>query len=412
MMRQDPARSKLALLMDFENLVLGIENDIGNESCFSIDAIIRHLEEEHGPVIYRKAFADWGKPTFGKYARDLQHAGVEMQHVVRVGYNSKNAADMFLVIHAMDCMLTYPDIDVFVLVTGDADFLPLITKLRAAGKKTVVVGTQGAIAGTLMENCDEFMCYTPEGLLPVPRIRCNLTHFKRAVHDILDRAGGNMTLSRLSGMLLHEMPDALPEDSSPEDLVRFLRVFFPAVSISRKGRHFTVSLSAERQAAPAEENDLPQLSFADYMRATRGFIQDPDQRDAVIQDIFATLKARGDDGLTAGELRELVDPEGLIPDKDWFGTVFSMTCGGCIWEDPATANRPGAYRHMRLYRGAEDGEEFRTRYYTSLFYKAFSERPDITPDACSELLFPETAEEHRAFFEQVLERLRERRTAG
>jgi len=410
-MIQHKPHSKLALLMDFENLVLGLENGTDIESTFSIDAIIRHLEEEYGPVIYRKAFADWSSGTFGKYARDLQHAGVEMQHVVRMGFNSKNAADMFLVIHAMDCMLTYPDIDVFVLVTGDADFLPLVTKLRAAGKKTLVVGTQGAIAGALMENCDEFMCYTGEGLLSVPRIRCNLAHFRRTIHEILDRAGGALTLARLSGLMLNETPDALPEDATPEELVRFLRVFLPELSVVKKGRHTTVSVKPDTEKTTPDDGGA-HLPFDDYMRSTRGFIPDPERREEVVQDIFGTLKARGDAGLTAGELRELVDPDDEIPDKDWYGTVFSMTCGGCIWEDPGTANRPSAFRQMRLFRGAEDSEEFRMRYYTSLFYKAFSERTDITATECSELMFPENADEHVSFFEKILERLRNRHTAG
>lgn len=409
---QQKLHSKLALLMDFENLVLGLENGTGIESTFSIDAIIRHLEEEYGPVIYRKAFADWSSATFGKYARDLQHAGVEMQHVVRMGFNSKNAADMFLVIHAMDCMLTYPDIDVFVLVTGDADFLPLVTKLRAAGKKTIVVGTQGAIAGALMENCDEFMCYTREGLLPVPRIRGNLAHFKRTIHEILDRSGGALTLSRLSGLVLHEVPDALPEEATPEDLVRFLRVFLPELSVVTKGRHVTVSVEHTSDEEPAAAAGVSESPFDEYVRSTRGFIPDPDRREEIIEDIFGTLKARGDAGLTAGELRELVDADDEIPDKDWYGTVFSMTCGRCIWEDPGTANQPSAYRQMRLFRGAEDSEEFRMRYYTSLFYKAFSERPDITAEACSKLLFPDDADEHVDFFEKILERLRDRHTTG
>ena len=104
----------LALLMDFENLIIGLENnDPTEEKPFSILAVIQYLESHYGTVIYRKAFADWSNAKFRKYAMELSRAGVEMQHVVRSGYNSKNASDTHLVIQAMDCMLHHPLINRF-----------------------------------------------------------------------------------------------------------------------------------------------------------------------------------------------------------------------------------------------------------------------------------------------------------
>ena len=175
---------KCALLLDFENLILGLENDVlAGDHTFSISEILRYAEQAYGPVVYRKAFADWGNSKFRAYAVELQRAGVEMQHVVRTGMNNKNAADMFLTIHALDSLRAYPDIEVFILGTGDGDFLPLLARLRAAGRRTVVLGTRGTTAETLLQNCDEFVCYVQGGLFRVPRLNVPLGTFRRAVDD-------------------------------------------------------------------------------------------------------------------------------------------------------------------------------------------------------------------------------------
>ncbi len=413
------SRSRLALLMDFENLILGLDNNgVGLENPFSIADIIGYLEDTYGPVIYRKAFADWGNSKFRRFAVELQRMGVEMQHVVRTGINAKNAADMFLVIQAMDCMLTYPDIDVFVIVTGDGDFMPLLTKLRAAGKRSIVLATRGAIAGTLVENADEFLCYGPDGLFPVPQFHGNTVGLRRTIREILQTAGGPMSLGKLESAIRRQLPDVLPAKMPEQQLLHFLQALVPGIAVQTRGRQASVELREGGEAeapAPANGNNGAVAQkiedFGEYMRNTRGFIADPIRREEVIEDVYGILKTRGEDGLTIGELRDLVDPDAEIEDSEWFGTVFSMTCGGCVWEDPSTGNQPSVNRQIRLYRGVDSLEEFRIRYYASLFYKAYGERDDISAKACSELLFPNRAEEQLEFFETVLERLSERHSS-
>jgi len=343
----DKTDGRLALLMDFENLIIGLENsDPTAEKPFSISAILRYLESNFGQVIYRKAFADWSNAKFRKYAFDLSRAGVEMQHVIRSGSQSKNAADTHLVIQAMDCMLHYPLIDTYVIVTGDGDFLPLITKLKAGGKKVFGLGTQGTTANSLVENCDEYLYCSNKGLTPKSRL--------------------------------------------PADIV-------PVPRNNRNGE--------EKKLVATVVSGDP--AFADYMRASRWFIQSAPHRDRIIQGIYEQ-SVKGGEPLTLAQLREQVPDADNVSDKEWFGTLFSLIHGGCLWEDPTTSEKPLYQRGVSLYRGIRDSAEFFTRYYCSLFHKAYSERPSMTARDCCDLMYGATAPEHLAVFEKVMERLSER----
>jgi len=400
---------KCALLLDFENIILGLENDVlAGDHGFSIEEIVRYAEDEYGPVVYRKAFADWGNPKFRAYAVELQRAGVEMQHVVRTGMNSKNAADMFLTIHALDSLRAFPDVEVFILGTGDGDFLPLLTRLRAAGRRVVVIGTRGTTAETLLQNSDDFVCYVQGGLYRVPRLHGPLSELRRTVSDILSEHDGIIPVNRMVGMLRQKNPKLLPDGISVDEAGRFIEAVVPDAIVRQRGRTRVIEHVSSVQAA----SNLLELSFEEYMQQTRGFLSDATRREELLGDLFGILKTRGEDGLTLGELRSLVDPEEEITDKEWFGTIFSLTCGGCVWEDPATSTLPSAARQVQIYRGVETFEEFRSRYYTSLLYRAYSERPDINAEICSKLLFPDDPDSYVSFFEEILERLSERKNAG
>ena len=132
---------QIAMLMDFENLVIGIENnDPEQKKIFSAKGIIDYLQKEYGRVVFRKAFADWSNTKFRKYTSDMVRAGIEMYHIVRGNYN-KSYAESHMVIQAMDCLIRNPSIDTFVLCTGDADFLPLISHLKSTGRTVIGLGT-------------------------------------------------------------------------------------------------------------------------------------------------------------------------------------------------------------------------------------------------------------------------------
>ena len=437
----------VALLMDFENLVIGLENsDPTNEKPFSIADVITHLQKNYGSVIYRKAFADWSTTKFRKYVMDLTRAGVEMQHVVRTGFNSKNAADMHLVIQAMDCMLHYPNIDTYVIVTGDSDFLPLITKLKASGRHVVGLGPQGAISTILQENCDGYIYYGPKGLGVREEGPADFSAVIAAMHDGLGdgdvmpaRRAFSVLRDRIPGFhprtynfgnifdLLRAIPGLLlsPREEG-EELVRWADGTgqFPVRRPTVDASGFAAPAAATESTMPVDGmvpvaesagNDVPAQplpealdpAFAEYMTATRWFIRDPASRDPVIAGIFEVL-ARQTGSITLDNLRMRVPQADKVSDKEWFGTLFSLIHGGCLWEDSMTSDRPLVDRAVSLFRGVNQLQEFMLRYYGSLFHKAFNEREDVNPGMCALLMYGDTAPEHVTLFERVLGRLRER----
>lgn len=397
---------QFALLLDFENLIISLENSVPEaEKPFNLNRTLRFLENRYGQVVYRKAIADWSNPTFRKYAVDLQRSGVEMQHVVRIGYNAKNTADTYLVLEAMNCLLQYPDIGGYIIATGDVDFLPLISRLKASGRKVIGMGAEGAIAGSLLQNCDEYVCCSGEGLEVKDRCCVDTGVVVNALRAVF-RERGERSLVEVEQGLRREIPGFSPEDYGAADLVALLGQVRNFVAVENGRVRWEGPIEPPRESgtpAPADG----ELSFADYMHATRWFVTDPELRDRVLRAMFHTLA----DGSTldVADLRAAVDPNEEMTDKQWYGTLFSLKCGGGLYEHPEAGEHSMDARRVSLFRGIEDEDEFRIRYYCSLFHKAYGEREDITPELCAELLYGEEAESKVGLFQDIFSRLARRR---
>ena len=402
--QMEKREQQIALLMDFENLVIGLENNEPDvERPFAMDDIIRFLEQHYGRVVYRKAFADWSNSKFRKYGQDLMRSGVEMQHVVRVGCNAKSTADTFLVLQAMDCVLHYPAIDMYVLVTGDADFLPLISRLKATGRKVVGLGTEGTIANTLIQNCDEYIYYGSDGLRLQAKTLLDKTPVINALRKIL--GSRDCSLPALAEQLTRQLPDFSPAAYGNHDLEDFLRSIAPFVKLVPMGDGLRVQWVASRKAVGRQPSAQ---ALEDYLRATRWFILDSATRDRVLHDIYTALADKNAVFL-GEELRNGMDPGHDIDDRTWYGTILSLLYGSCLWENPDTADEAMQQRQLCLHRSVRNEEDFLLRYYASLFHKAFTERPELTAQAMAELMHPDDVAGHLDFYEQVLQALKSRR---
>ena len=150
-----------------------------------------------------------------------------------------------------------------------------------------------------------------------------------------------------------------------------------------------------------------ELSFDDYMHATRWFMADADIRDRILRAIFHAIS----DGsaMEVSDLRAAVDPNEDMTDKQWYGTLFSLKCGGGLYEHPDGNEHSMNDRRVSLFRGVEHEDEFRVRYYTSLFHKAYGERDDLTPERCAELLYGDESDTKIGLFTEVFDRLARRR---
>jgi uncharacterized protein (TIGR00288 family) len=155
-MAEPPSRStpSLAVFMDYENVALGAEEaGYGN---FDVGLVLKRILDK-GNVIVKRTYADWTR--FKSFRQQLHEAAFELIEVPHVSYSGKNSADIRMVVDALDLCHTNPHVDTFVLVTGDSDFSPLVSTLRANGKAVVGVGVKKSTSNLLVENCDDFIYY-------------------------------------------------------------------------------------------------------------------------------------------------------------------------------------------------------------------------------------------------------------
>jgi uncharacterized protein (TIGR00288 family) len=151
---RDPSELNLAVFCDYENVALGAQDaDFGS---FDIDLVIERLLEK-GKVVVKKAYSDWSRYDAAK--RPLHEAAFELIEIPHVSYSGKNSADIRLVVDALDLCYAKSHVDVFVIISGDSDFSPLVSKLRENDKRVIGVGVKSSSSKLLIENCDEFIYY-------------------------------------------------------------------------------------------------------------------------------------------------------------------------------------------------------------------------------------------------------------
>jgi uncharacterized protein (TIGR00288 family) len=149
------------VFVDFENLALGFKN---RSDRFEIDRVLQRLVEK-GKIIVKKGYADWSR--FADYKRTLHEAGLELIEIPRRAMTGKNSADIHLVVDAMDLSYAKDHIDTFVIVSGDSDFSPLVSKLKENGKQVIGLGMRSSTSELLVSSCDEFIFY--EDLADLPK---------------------------------------------------------------------------------------------------------------------------------------------------------------------------------------------------------------------------------------------------
>src|SRR2546427_2870967 len=151
----------LAIFIDFENLALGFQ---GRRDRFDIARVLARLVEK-GKIVAKKAYADWNR--FANYTAPLHEAAIELIEIPRRNQTGKNSADIRLCVDAMDLAYSKEHIDTFVIVSGDSDFSPLVSKLKELGKHVIGLGMQESTSDLLRDNCDEFIYYEDLGHTPV-----------------------------------------------------------------------------------------------------------------------------------------------------------------------------------------------------------------------------------------------------
>lgn len=141
-----------ALLIDFDNVTMGIRSDLTKElkSLLNSDII-------KGKVAVHRAYADWRR--YPQYIVPLSEASVDLIFAPAYGSSKKNATDIRLAIDALELVFTRPEIGTFILLSGDSDFSSLVLKLKEYGKYVIGVGIKESSSDLLVQNCDEYYSY-------------------------------------------------------------------------------------------------------------------------------------------------------------------------------------------------------------------------------------------------------------
>jgi uncharacterized protein (TIGR00288 family) len=172
----------LAVFIDFENLALGFRGK--RDKRFEIQKVLERLVEK-GKIIVKKAYADWA--DYSEYKKPLHEAAIELIEIPKRAMTGKNSADIRLCVDALDLCYSKEHIDSFVIVSGDSDFSPLVSKLKENGKRVIGLGMKESSSNLLVNNCDEFIYYEdlerPLGI--PPKIEQDLPEKKKEAFQLL-----------------------------------------------------------------------------------------------------------------------------------------------------------------------------------------------------------------------------------
>src|SRR5258706_50825 len=153
MSNQNDTRN-MAVFCDFENLALGVRE--AKYDRFDMKKVLERLLVK-GSIVVKKAYCDWER--YKEFKAPMHEAAFEMIEIPHVRMSGKNSADIRMVVDALDLCYTKSHVDTFVIISGDSDFSPLVSKLRENNKEVIGVGVKNSSSDLLISNCDEFIYY-------------------------------------------------------------------------------------------------------------------------------------------------------------------------------------------------------------------------------------------------------------
>jgi uncharacterized protein (TIGR00288 family) len=144
----------MAVFCDFENVALGVRE--AKYDKFDIRKVLERLLVK-GSIVVKRAYCDWER--YKEFKAAMHEAAFELIEIPHVRMSGKNSADIRMVVDALDLCYTKEHVDTFVIVSGDSDFSPLVSKLRENNKEVIGVGVKKSSSDLLINNCDEFIYY-------------------------------------------------------------------------------------------------------------------------------------------------------------------------------------------------------------------------------------------------------------
>jgi uncharacterized protein (TIGR00288 family) len=199
-MAAQPEITNMALFCDFENVALGVRD--AQYAQFDIKKVLERLLLK-GSIVVKKAYCDWDR--YKEFKTTMHEAAFELIEIPHVRQSGKNSADIRMVVDALDLCYTKAHVDTFVIISGDSDFSPLVSKLRENNKYVIGIGVKDSTSDLLSANCDEFIFYDD-------LVRAQEAKQKRAEKKAPVKAAANKT----------KQPAAKNEDDKHQEALDFI----------------------------------------------------------------------------------------------------------------------------------------------------------------------------------------------
>ena len=204
-MAGQPEINNMALFCDFENVALGVRD--ARYAQFDIKRVLERLLLK-GSIVVKKAYCDWDR--YKEFKGAMHEAAFELIEIPHVRMTGKNSADIRMVVDALDLCYTKSHVDTFVIISGDSDFSPLVSKLRENNKAVIGVGVKNSTSDLLIGNCDEFIFYDD-------LVREDEAKKKRAVKKAPAKAAAAKKPGPKGGEKSEDRPNDRGEDRGDDD---------------------------------------------------------------------------------------------------------------------------------------------------------------------------------------------------
>jgi uncharacterized protein (TIGR00288 family) len=193
---------------DFENIALGVRE--ARYSQFDMEKVLERLLAK-GSIVVKKAYCDWER--YKEFKATMHAASFELIEIPHVRQSGKNSADIRMVVDALDLCYTKSHVDTFVIVSGDSDFSPLVSKLRENAKMVIGVGVKNSSSDLLINNCDEFIYYDDLGRAEEQKRRA-----AKKRRDAAPASGGHDKKQEAFDQMLSTL-EALVAERGPEEKI-------------------------------------------------------------------------------------------------------------------------------------------------------------------------------------------------
>ena len=391
---------KVALLVDFENLVYGLEEAYGEQFAEYVEPeLLFRLAEEYGQVVLANAYADWRSRDVNQFQTDLYRLGLDLVHVFgkRQASRFKNAVDVKMAVDAVEAIWTLPHVATFVIVSGDRDFIHVLKTLRRYGKTVVGVSPDQSVSEDFAALCDRFvrygaLCtsYAPEGApsaapVAVPAAE-GLDAVRAALRDILAERPAGLKGAEVKPLLRRRLSATFDESEYGFSRLTSLLLALPevvSVVADRRGGDVTVlpagtptpAVAAEPKAAPAppvagceEDPDRALVQAAEL--STYAFERNAQKRRRILSALFEAMQEQ-----TPFTLEDVI--EQVLQEQASLGLSVSRLAKyqTVLWQSRAflveadQQGRPMRERRVRLLPEIASAEDLIARYEASIAYK-------------------------------------------